>query len=381
MNFDKKKFKKILELSVKDNIFLFNNKLYSQVDGVAMGSPLGPTLANIFMCYYEKQWLEDCPIDFKPVWYRRYVDDTFLLFKKEEHVDAFLDFLNTRHRNIKFTVEKENNCVLSFLDVNVTRKNNCFETSVFRKKTFTGLGMNFSSSIPNSYKSSLIRCLVTRAYNICSSYVNFTKELEYLRKYFLSNGFPIPFIETNFRKSLNKIFIKSEPFLTAAPKILYLKLPFYGSYSYVMKRKLSQLFKKYYPQINLRIVMTNNNTIGKLFKFKDVLPTSLCSRIVYEYSCGDCGATYVGKSQRHLHTRIAEHKGLSVRTGQPISRPSFSNIRNHAWDYNHRILVDNFKIITRGTHNSDLLILESLAINHLKPNLNDYSNSGTLLVL
>ena len=147
-----------------------------------------------------------------------------------------------------------------------------------------------------------------------------------------------------------------------------------------MKRKLSQLFKKYYPQVNLRVILTNNNTIERMFTFKDRLPTVLCSRIVYEYCCGDCGSTYVGKSQRHLHTRIAEHKGLSIRTGQPLTRPSFSNIRNHAWNSNHRILSENFRIITRGS-SQDLLILENLAINQIKPTLNDYGNPGTLLVV
>ena len=381
MNFDKKQFKKILDMAVKDNIFFFNNKLYSQIDGVAMGSPLGPTLANIFMSYYERQWLEECPANFKPVWYRRYVDDTFLLFKKQEHVDAFLEYVNAKHRNIKFTVERENNNVLSFLDVNVCRKNNYFETNVFRKKTYTGLGMNFLSSIPIEYKRNLIGCLINRAYNICSNYVNFTNELDHLRKYFLSNGFPLNFIENNFRKSLNNIFINSETILSASRKIMYLNLPFYGTYSYAMKRKLTQLFRKYYPQINLRIVLTNSNTIEKLFKFKDPLPAMLCSHIVYEYSCGDCGSTYVGKSQRHLHTRVAEHRGVSARTGQPLTRPSFSNIRNHSWQCDHRILADNFKIVTKGTCNQDLYILESLAINLLKPNLNDYNSPSTLLVL
>ena len=67
-------------------MFFFNSKLYQQIDGVAMGSPLGPTLANIFLCHWEKIWLEDCPIDIKPHYYKRYVDDTFMLFEKENQI-------------------------------------------------------------------------------------------------------------------------------------------------------------------------------------------------------------------------------------------------------------------------------------------------------
>ena len=247
MNFNKKQFKKLLELAVKDNVFLFNEGLYSQIDGVAMGSPLGPAFANIFMSYYEKIWLSNCPSEFKPVLYKRYVDDTFLLFKEDSHVSKFLDYLNSQHQNINFTCEREANGSLPFLDACVSRENNTFVTNVYRKRTFTGLGMNFSSFIPIDYKKNIIVCLIMRAYNICSNYQNFTDELEFLKKYFLSNGFPLYFIEKCIRMTLNNIFIRKDKPPTASPKIMYLKIPFYGSHSYSVKRKLTQLFRKYHP--------------------------------------------------------------------------------------------------------------------------------------
>ena len=52
----KKQFRVLLELATKESFILFNGKYYKQIDGVAMGSPLGPTLANIFLCYHEKSW-------------------------------------------------------------------------------------------------------------------------------------------------------------------------------------------------------------------------------------------------------------------------------------------------------------------------------------
>ena len=57
----KRHFKKLLTLSAKSSCFLFNDVYYKQTDGVAMGSPLGPTLANLFLVYYEHKWLECCP--------------------------------------------------------------------------------------------------------------------------------------------------------------------------------------------------------------------------------------------------------------------------------------------------------------------------------
>ena len=57
----------LLKLATTESSFIFDNKLYKQIDGVAMGSPLGPTLANAFLCHYEKIWLNECPSQFKPV--------------------------------------------------------------------------------------------------------------------------------------------------------------------------------------------------------------------------------------------------------------------------------------------------------------------------
>ena len=82
-----------LSLTTKENVLrfiLFDQKYYSQIDGAAMGSPLGPTLDNIFLCYHETTWLKNCPKSFKPVYDKRYVDDIFVLFEKPEQVSRFL---------------------------------------------------------------------------------------------------------------------------------------------------------------------------------------------------------------------------------------------------------------------------------------------------
>ena len=136
--FSKSQFKSLLQLSTQTSTFFFNGTLYEQIDGVAMGSPCGPTLANAFLCHFEKIWLEDCPSDFKPYIYRRYVDDTFLMFRDPSHIDHFLEYLNNKHPNIKFTKELENNGSLSFLDVQVMKDyvSGRLETSIYRKKNF-----------------------------------------------------------------------------------------------------------------------------------------------------------------------------------------------------------------------------------------------------
>ena len=110
-----------------------------------MGSPLGPILANIFLSHHEENWLNKCPIKFKPSFYRRYVDDIFVLFESSESADSFREYMSSKHQNINFTVEKENVGSLSFLDVKICRKNGKFVTSVYRKPTFSGVFTNYKS--------------------------------------------------------------------------------------------------------------------------------------------------------------------------------------------------------------------------------------------
>ena len=65
---NKYEFKKLLSLATKESYFTFNELLHNhkERDGEAMGSPFGPTLANAFLCFYERKWLEQCPGEFKP---------------------------------------------------------------------------------------------------------------------------------------------------------------------------------------------------------------------------------------------------------------------------------------------------------------------------
>ena len=63
----------------------FDLKFYKQIDGVARGSPLGPTLVNPFLVHFEKNWVHNCPSDFKSHYYRRYVDDISVLFTSPKH--------------------------------------------------------------------------------------------------------------------------------------------------------------------------------------------------------------------------------------------------------------------------------------------------------
>ena len=94
------------------------------------------------MGHHEKIWLEQQK-DSEVLFYRRYVDDTFCLFNSEGDAELFFQFINNQHPNIHFTIERESNHTLPFLDVLLNNKSPHFPvTTVYRKKTLTGVLIN-----------------------------------------------------------------------------------------------------------------------------------------------------------------------------------------------------------------------------------------------
>ena len=157
-NFEKEELKQLLTFAAYESSFIFDGEYYTQIDGVAMGSPLGPTLA--FLCHFGKKWLSECSAEFLPSVYKRSVDDIFVTFNSYSQLLKFVDYMNHQHPNIKFVFEVEKNNNFSFLDVKICRENNKFTTSMFRKPTFSGVFTNFDSFIPISYKHGLVNTLI-----------------------------------------------------------------------------------------------------------------------------------------------------------------------------------------------------------------------------
>ena len=146
MKLKREEMKRLLQMCTKEMHFSFNGVIYRQVNGVAMGSPLGPVLANVFMVELEKSLIPQLGDDIK-LWYR-YVDDTFTIIRKGK-VEEVLASLNGFHESIKFTYEKEKDGVISFLDVKViTKMNRTFDTDIHRKPTDTNVYMNWNSFAP-----------------------------------------------------------------------------------------------------------------------------------------------------------------------------------------------------------------------------------------
>ena len=387
----------MLSLTTKESIILFDMTFYTPVDGVAMGSPLGSSLANAFLCHHETKWLNDCPDKFKPVFYKRNVDDIFVLFKRPEHVKSFVDYMNSKHKNINFSFETEKDGQMPFLDVNVFRENGKFVTNVYRKETFTGVYTNFSSFIPLEHKFGLVYTLLHRCFCLVSDMSKFHFEIEKLKEILLSNGYSNNFFDNmskfhfeieklkeillsngysnNFfdkciSKFMNKLYIKKPVMLTVPKKQLYLVLPFMGKMSALVKSGLARSLHKRLPFCKVKIIFKTSNRLKNYFSFKDVVPEPLRSCQIYNFTCGSCNASYIGKTFRHMKVRVSEHQGVSPRTGKHLKGTLSTSVRDHMLDCNHIVAWDDFKVLGRESNHWLLEIKESLFIKRDRPSLN-----------
>ena len=286
---------------------MYNDEYYDQVDGVAMGSPLGPVLANLFMGVHEKIWLRDfkgAPVLF----YKRYVDDIFCMFGKKEDAISFLNYLNTKHPNIKFTLECEENGRLAFLDVLVMKGlNGDLSMTTYRKPSNTGLLTNFLSFTSYSYKVGLIKCLCDRAHKINSSYELRIADLSYISSVLQKNCFPKYVIDKVFRE-YGQADVPPDPnageAITQEPRNY--KLPFVGNYSNIARKKIKDLLLNYCHDIDIRIIFVPFK-IGQYFSAKCKIPQALVSHVVYKFNCSCCNACYIGQTTKHNSVRAQEH--------------------------------------------------------------------------
>ena len=349
----------LFKYATAESHFRFDGHFYDQIDGIAMGSPLAPLLAGLFMGHHERQWIEQFPAG-KLIFYRRYVDDIFCIFDDEASANQFFEFLNSCHVNIQFTIEKEAYSSLPFLDVQVSKDGDQLLTSVYRKRSYTGLLTNFYSFTSHSYKLGLIRCMIDRTYKLCSTWNQFHSKISELSHILQMNLFPCALIEKYVSRYLSKVMESNEIDNVKLPK-KYFSIPYIGGFSGIAQKRLNKLVHRYCVDLNICLAFSSFK-IGRLFSTKDILPKLSCSNVVYKFTCAGCGACYVGETRRHLNIRISEHFNSKG-----------SNIYKHLHDSprcKEVSSIGDFRVIDTARTDNQLKLKESLHIFWSKPSLN-----------
>lgn len=344
----------LLECCLKQDFFQFDNVIYKQEDGLAMGNPLSPWLADIFMNDLESKFLElqvDCVRDI--VYWGRYVDDIFCLVKcnenNESKVNDILNLLNSQNDNIKFTSESEIDKSLNFLDLTIKRTNQGLQFSIFRKPTNTDHCIDYFSDHPTAHKLAFFNSMLHRLFIIPLHYNDFKKEVQVILQIAKNNNYPVDLVRTIFYKKLNKIKNFGVHHLTQEiEKKQFYALNYYGGIS----RELKGVFKNN----NVNISFSNKHNLNSIFvKTKDKT-NNLHKNGVYCLTC-KCGAEYVGQTGRRFIDRINEHLACLRKNSDKSNFASHINTLNHDYD------KDNFfKILHVQNKGTKLNIYECLEI-------------------
>ena len=386
--FKRDELERLLQICTKEMHFSFDNGIYRQTNGVAMGSPLGPVIANIFMVELEKTLVPT--LDDKVSLWFRYVDDTFTFIKKGE-VDNVMNELNNFHPNIKFTCEKETGDTISFLDVKVLKKpDGTFNTDIHRKKTDTNVYLNWKSFAPKTWKIGTLKGLIRRAFVVCSTEEFQNKEIYFLKNVFVKmNGFPSKIVN----KALNDVKTKMQnniPVVENAVSDLvqnvvtdpqnnqivtpYICLPYKGVSGEEIVSGLRNLLSRILPSHVKPRFIYKGRKLGSCFRVKDRVPLEHQSDLVYQFKPeynGKTKAEYVGETNVRFGTRSYEH--------------CFTDKKSHVYTNKVakglQISQEDFEVLEGGYQKKvDRKLAEALYIKDLKPELNGQKESYKLLL-
>ena len=370
--------KELLELCTKKMHFSFNNKVYKQTNGVAMGSPLGPVIANIFMVHLEQQMVPRLAEKMSS-WYR-YVDDTFT-FIKDGEVESVQEALNSFHEAIQFTFEEEKDGRIAFLDVMVNRKTNgSFDTSVYRKKTDSSIYIKWDAFASRAWKIGTLKGLFRRAFLVCSTNESLDGEINHLKYVFSKiNGYPSRVVNDALHQVQSKLTNTEDNRAFSEDSQIdsveeeegegdlctpYICLPYKGSEGDKVVKSLKNTLLTVLPKkIEPRFVYKGTK-IGSFFSVKDKVGRSHRSNLVYGYKppgTVDLKDGYVGETNVRFGRRTQEH----------ASWDKNSSVYKNSITKNIAVSDTDFMIIESGYPKPlDRKIAEALYVKDFKPVLN-----------
>ncbi|XP_055842593.1 uncharacterized protein LOC129909544 [Episyrphus balteatus] len=318
---DDSKLLELLHLCLTSGYFLYKEKFYLQIDGVAMGSPVALIIADIWMQYFEMKALETSLI--KPVIWKRYVDDTFCILNKND-VDTFLNHLNSVHSKIQFTMEIEENNTLAFLDVKVIKnQDGTLGHNVYRKNTHTDRYLHAASHHHPANFNYVVSALINRAHAICDQN-HLQDEFKRVDAALIKNGY-------SFKQRSWKPKTKPTQDIHNENKKRAF-LPYRKGVSEGIERILSiygikSIFK---PPAKIRQILRSP---------KDKVP--LQNPGVYSVPCS-CGSEYIGETKRSISTRLNEH----IKAIQKNEVTKSAICEHLAYNTDHFIRFDQAKSIS-----------------------------------
>ena len=295
----KETFTELMKLASTKVIMLTHDEYYIQNDGLAMGSPPAPSLANIWLARRESVIKDTAKL------FERYMDDIIRSIKHEK-IEEKLQQINNIHANLKFTIEVEQDGRIPFLDMLLIRNGNKLTSTWYCKPTDTGLVMNFHALAPRRYKRAVVSGFIHRIHRACSTWENFHTSLQKAKEILEKNQYSPHFYESVIKDTIERIITpvnaeERENGVGTQQKHLIL-LQYRGPATDKFIKKLKECGAP------TQVVLTLRKLRSYLPSLKSPIPKMLKSDVVYKVTCPRCQTCYVGKTSRHLSTRFAEER-------------------------------------------------------------------------
>ena len=150
--------------------------------------------------------------------------------------------------------------------------------------------------------------------------------------------------------------------------------------SQVVKTTLTKTMNKHIKFCKLRVIFQTRNRLKNYFLFKDSVPETLRSNLIYKFSCGSCTVSYISTTYRYFKLRVSEHHGVSPRTGKPVKGTLATSVKNHILVCDHKVVHQDFKFLDNESDRFLLELTESLFIKRDNPSLNKNLYSQELLL-
>jgi hypothetical protein len=343
----------LMSFCLETTYFQFDNMLYQQCHGAAMGSPISPLVANLYMESFEQKAIATAPTP--PDIWLRYVDDTFVKIR-EDSVDEFTEHINNIDPNIKFTHEHPVDGKLAFLDTCVhILDDGGTKVTIYRKPTHTDQYLGFESHHPLEHKRSVVRTLLHRAKNIVSQDDDKQKEVKHVKAALRANGYK----EWVLNIPQRPLPMPSSSRQTSGPTIRRrsIGLPYIQG--------LSEHLQRVFKNSNIQVYHKPTNTLRQMLVHpKDSIELERKCDVIYEIKCPSCESTYVGETCRSFGQRFKEH----CKTEGPAK--SITAIGDHINRTGHVMDSKFCKILDTAEDYYPRKIKEALYIQERSPNMN-----------
>lgn len=385
----KQLFIEMILFTLDNNYFTYEDRFYKQIFGCAMGSKLSPILAQYVMDYLLDTSIPK--LSFNLVFIKKFVDDLILLLPTHG-IQEILDTFNSFDEHIKFTVERESDNAVPFLDTRVIRREDKILLDWYQKPTASGRYINFWSDHTNKVKINFIKQMKNRILKI-SHHTFVQKNLNKLKSLLLQNSYPVTLVNKilyatagplppgevpqtspgenpNINPEVAEVVIEGDNQQTEVVNPEGIDCSF-GSLPSITGLTLN-LIRTFHNE-NIKIAVRNIKKGSSLFsQLKSKIPLKFQSGVVYCVKCVTCDSNYVGQTSQWLSSRLALHKSDITKKRERCA------LAEHVLHNNHEIDWDNVKILEKEQNCNKRLILEMYQINKTSNIINKKSDTHNL---